>query len=100
MPAVRDESASADETAPPPPVSDSLEAASPRRNRSRRVIAGVLLGLIVVVGLVLRLRHNGYGLPYVYNFDEAQHFVSRSVNVRVNFQIGVGSTKNCCATVP
>jgi 4-amino-4-deoxy-L-arabinose transferase-like glycosyltransferase len=41
----------------------------------------VLLGLIVVVGLVLRLRNNGYGLPYVYNFDEAQHFVSRSVNV-------------------
>jgi hypothetical protein len=41
----------------------------------------VLLGLIVIAGLVLRLRNNGYGLPYVYNFDEAQHFVSRSINV-------------------
>jgi hypothetical protein len=40
--------------------------------------AGLLL-LIVVAGFVLRLRNNDYGLPYVYNFDESQHFVSRSV---------------------
>src|SRR3954470_1893656 len=49
--------------------------------RTRRIVVGVLLGLIVVVGLYLRLRNNGYGLPYVYNFDEASHFVSRSINV-------------------
>lgn len=42
---------------------------------------GALLLLIIVAGFVLRLRNNGYGLPYVYNFDESQHFVSRSVNI-------------------
>jgi 4-amino-4-deoxy-L-arabinose transferase-like glycosyltransferase len=42
---------------------------------------GALLLLIVVAGLIIRLRNNGYGLPYVYNFDESQHFVSRSVNI-------------------
>jgi hypothetical protein len=46
-----------------------------------RVLTGALLLAIVVVGLVLRLRHNGYGLPYVYNFDEAQHFVTHSVDM-------------------
>jgi len=80
VPAVRDDAARAEETAPPPPGPETVEAA-PRRDRSRRILVTVLLGLIVVVGLVLRLRNNGYGLPYVYNFDEAQHFVSRSVNV-------------------
>jgi hypothetical protein len=49
--------------------------------RVRRWTVWALLGLIVVAGLYLRLRNNGYGLPYVYNFDEAQHFVSRSINV-------------------
>jgi 4-amino-4-deoxy-L-arabinose transferase-like glycosyltransferase len=49
--------------------------------RTRRIVVWGLLGLIVIAGLVLRLRNNGYGLPYVYNFDEAQHFVSYSVNV-------------------
>jgi dolichyl-phosphate-mannose--protein O-mannosyl transferase len=37
--------------------------------------------LIIVAGLVLRLRNNSYGLPYVYNFDESQHFVNHSVNM-------------------
>src|SRR3954452_12180140 len=80
VPAVRDEPVGAGETAPPPPVEDTAEGA-PRRNRSRVVIVAVVLGLIVVVGLVLRLRNNGYGLPYVYNFDEWSHFVRRSVHV-------------------
>jgi 4-amino-4-deoxy-L-arabinose transferase-like glycosyltransferase len=52
----------------------------PRFTGTQWLVAALLLG-IVVVGLLLRLRHNGYGLPYVYNFDESQHFVSRSVNL-------------------
>jgi 4-amino-4-deoxy-L-arabinose transferase-like glycosyltransferase len=79
VPAVRDEPVRAGEAAPPPPT--EAGDTGPRPNRSRRIIAAVLLGLIVLAGLFIRLRHNGYGLPYVYNFDEAQHFVSRSVNV-------------------
>src|SRR5919112_3771439 len=46
-----------------------------------RIAVGALLLLIVVAGLFLRLRNNGYGLPYVYNFDEAQHFVTHSVDM-------------------
>jgi 4-amino-4-deoxy-L-arabinose transferase-like glycosyltransferase len=80
VPAVRDDAARADEAAPPPPAADA-EPAAPERARSRRILVAVLLGLIVIAGLVLRLRNNGYGLPYVYNFDEAQHFVSHSINV-------------------
>jgi hypothetical protein len=33
------------------------------------------------VGFWLRLRHNGYGLPYVYNYDEATHFTNRAVTM-------------------
>jgi hypothetical protein len=43
--------------------------------------AHVLLGLIVVAGLALRLRHNDYGLPYVYNVDEGSHFTNRAVEM-------------------
>jgi hypothetical protein len=32
------------------------------------------------VGLYIRFRHNGYGLPYVYNYDEATHFTNRAVS--------------------
>src|SRR5215213_5548351 len=46
----------------------------------RLLVAG-LFGLIVVAGLWIRLRNNGYGLPYVYNYDEAQHFTSRAVRM-------------------
>src|SRR5436305_13254502 len=42
------------------------------------LVAAALLGM-GAVGLYLRLRHNGYGLPYVYNYDEANHFVNHSV---------------------
>jgi hypothetical protein len=41
-------------------------------------VAAALL-LIAAAGLYLRLRHNGYGLPYVYNYDEATHFTNRAV---------------------
>src|ERR1700712_3536190 len=52
-----------------------------RRPSPTAILVGALLLLIVVAGFVLRLRNNGYGLPYVYSQDEAQHFVSRSVNI-------------------
>jgi 4-amino-4-deoxy-L-arabinose transferase-like glycosyltransferase len=52
-----------------------------RRPSASSILVGAILLAIVVAGLILRLRHNGYGLPYVYNFDESQHFVSRSVNI-------------------
>ena len=35
--------------------------------------------MIVAAGLALRLRHNDYGLPYVYNVDEGSHFTNRAV---------------------
>src|SRR3954453_19826078 len=64
-----------------PRASSSDARESPRAPLLPRVLTGALLLAIVVVGLVLRLRHNGYGLPYVYNFDEAQHFVTHSVDM-------------------
>ncbi len=40
-----------------------------------------VLGLIMVVGLVLRVVHNDHGLPYVYYVDEGSHFTKRAVEV-------------------
>src|SRR3954454_22299218 len=40
----------------------------------------VLLAL-VVVGFVLRVKNNDYGLPYVYNVDEGSHFTARAVSM-------------------
>src|SRR5437763_3588511 len=42
-----------------------------------------LLALLVVVvlGFVLRVENNGYGLPYVYNVDEGSHFTARAVGM-------------------
>jgi hypothetical protein len=40
-----------------------------------------VLLVIAVVGFYLRLRHNAYGLPYVYNYDEATHFTNRAVTM-------------------
>src|SRR4051794_28966268 len=79
VPTVRGDDARAGE-APPPPETSAAEPGADHA-RARRWTVWVLLGLIVAAGLYLRLRNNGYGLPYVYNFDEAQHFVSRSINV-------------------
>jgi hypothetical protein len=39
-----------------------------------------ILALLVIVGFYLRLKNNDYGLPYVYNFDEATHFTNRAVS--------------------
>ena len=42
----------------------------------------VLLLLVLVVGaVVLRMRNNDYGLPYVYNVDEGSHFTNRAVEM-------------------
>jgi hypothetical protein len=46
----------------------------------RLLVAGALLA-IAITGLWLRLRHNGYGLPFVYNYDEATHFTNRAVTM-------------------
>jgi hypothetical protein len=40
-----------------------------------------VLGLILLAGLVLRVLHNDYGLPYVYYVDEGSHFTKRAVEV-------------------
>src|SRR3954467_4029088 len=80
VPTVRDDSARAQGGA-----ADPQPAAEGGRRFTRpsgpALLVGALLLLILVAGLVLRLRNNGYGLPYIYNFDESQHFVSRSVNI-------------------
>src|SRR5436190_886838 len=64
------------------PVSeDGGEAAARRRALPWRVLPWALLGLMVIAGFYLRLRHNGYGLPYVYNYDEANHFTDKAVSM-------------------
>jgi 4-amino-4-deoxy-L-arabinose transferase-like glycosyltransferase len=84
VPAVRDAAARADGSPHADgaaPAGGAPDAGAERRGRLPRILVAVLLALIVVAGLVLRLRNNGYGLPYVYNFDEAQHFVTHSVDM-------------------
>src|SRR5437763_1137465 len=51
----------------------------PSRPTGPAMVTGAILAAILGVGLYVRLRHNGYGLPYVYNYDEANHFVNHSV---------------------
>ena len=43
--------------------------------------AYLVLVLLLVVGFVLRVKNNGYGLPYVYNVDEGSHFTARAVGM-------------------
>lgn len=51
-----------------------------RRQRLREEAPALgLLALILVVGLVLRVHNNDYGLPYVYYADEGSHFTNRAV---------------------
>ncbi len=68
-----------------PPPAPSVAAPERRKHRfppprGASLVAWVILAVIVVVGLWLRLLHNGYGLPYVYNFDEANHFTNHAVS--------------------
>src|SRR3954452_14742963 len=62
--------------APRPPASGPSgagDAAEPgRRLWPRLLVAGLLLG-ILAAGLWGRLPSTQYGLPYVYNYEEAQH---------------------------
>src|SRR3954452_23432196 len=55
----------------------------PMRRRVRAAASPAYLALLVllVVGLVLRVKNNGYGLPYVYNVDEGSHFTARAVGM-------------------
>ena len=46
----------------------------------RLLISLAILALIAAVGLYLRVKNNDYGLPYVYNYDEATHFTNRAVS--------------------
>ena len=43
--------------------------------------AYLVLFVLVVVGFVLRVKNNDYGLPYVYNVDEGSHFTARAVGM-------------------
>ncbi len=64
-------------------TAESDRAGGPRRER-RWVWAG--LSLVLLGGLALRLWGVRQGLPYVYNIDEATHFVPRAVEM---FQHGL-----------
>jgi Dolichyl-phosphate-mannose-protein mannosyltransferase len=52
-----------------------------RRLRAAASPVYVALFLIVAVGLLLRVIHNTYGLPYVYNIDEGSHFTNRAIGM-------------------
>jgi Dolichyl-phosphate-mannose-protein mannosyltransferase len=52
-----------------------------RRLRAAASPVYLALFLIVAVGLLLRVLHNTYGLPYVYNIDEGSHFTNRAVGM-------------------
>src|SRR5436190_1198805 len=43
--------------------------------------ANAALLLILLLGAGVRLLHNTYGLPYVYNIDEGSHFTNRAVGM-------------------
>jgi hypothetical protein len=53
----------------------------PAMPRARAAVPPALgaLALIVLAGLLVRLAHNDYGLPYVYSADEGSHFTNRAV---------------------
>ena len=52
-----------------------------RRLRALLTPAYAALAAILVVGLGVRVLHNTYGLPYVYNVDEGSHFTNRAVGM-------------------
>ena len=68
----------------PEPVAappDGAPEAAPGRGRGPRLIVAGLFLLILAAGLWIRVRHNGYGLPFVYNYDEGEHFTNRAVEM-------------------
>src|SRR3954469_21509974 len=52
-----------------------------RVRRAATSPAYLALLLLLVAGFVLRVKNNGYGLPYVYNVDEGSHFTARAVGM-------------------
>jgi hypothetical protein len=73
------------QTAPPADGGRTPDPAASGRAPAKHSWAGLalslgILALIVVVGFYLRVKNNDYGLPYVYNFDEATHFTNRAVS--------------------
>ena len=52
-----------------------------RRLRAAASPAYLVLLVLLVVGFVLRVDNNSYGLPYVYNVDEGSHFTARAVGM-------------------
>lgn len=52
-----------------------------RRLRAAASPVYLALAAIVLVGLGLRVLHNTYGLPYVYNIDEGSHFTNRAIGM-------------------
>src|SRR5690242_19808798 len=67
----------------PSETAESGPETTPHAER-RRWPFFLTLGLVLLIfaaGLWVRLRNNGYGLPYVYNYHEAQHFTNRAVNM-------------------
>jgi hypothetical protein len=67
----------------PPEAAESGEVPGDGSERERwpGLLVGGLFVLILAAGIWIRLRHNDYGLPFVYNYDEAQHFTNRAVNM-------------------
>jgi 4-amino-4-deoxy-L-arabinose transferase-like glycosyltransferase len=53
--------------------------ATRERSSLRRAVAWPILATVLAIALALRLWGIGSGLPYVYNVDEAAHFVPRAV---------------------
>jgi hypothetical protein len=75
-----------DSAAPPPAVEPEpprwrLRLRLGRRYSWPQLVVAALFAAIAGVGLWIRVRHNQYGLPYVYNYDEATHFTNRAVGM-------------------
>jgi hypothetical protein len=64
----------------PDPADGRPAAAEPPRRVGGLLLSGAILAVIVIVGLYVRVKNNDYGLPYVYNYDEATHFTNRAVS--------------------
>ncbi len=56
------------------------------RLRTAFTPARLVLAAIVAAGLAVRVVHNDYGLPFVWNLDEATHFTNRAV---LMFETGI-----------